>query len=93
MWQRHAVFLAVVVALDLVVWAAYRFDKRAARRGWRRLSERLLLALTLVGGIGALLGMYAHRQRHKTRKWYFVAVAIIAVIAQLAILYLCLLQR
>lgn len=78
------VALAAAVALDAVCWAAFRIDKARARRGAWRLRERTLLGLALVGGPGALVGMYAHRRRHKTRHARFVAVAMLGVVVQVA---------
>lgn len=79
-----AVVAALVALLDLVAWAAFRVDKARARRQRRRVRERTLLLLALPGGVGAALGMYAHRQRHKTSKPLFVAVVSLAALAQLA---------
>jgi hypothetical protein len=36
--------------------------------------------------VGALIGMYTHRERHKTNKTYFVAVATFAALVRLAII-------
>lgn len=73
-------------APSFIAWAAYRLDKIFARRQWRRISERTLLILTLFGGIGALLAMYAHRHRHKTSKRHLVVTAVLTTLAQLAVL-------
>jgi uncharacterized membrane protein YsdA (DUF1294 family) len=78
--------LLCLAALDAVAWAAYRIDKACARRQWRRISERTLLILTVAGGFGAVIGMYGHRERHKTRKSGFVAVATLAAMLRLAVL-------
>jgi uncharacterized membrane protein YsdA (DUF1294 family) len=62
-------------AVALIVWnaavfALYGFDKRRAKRGDRRVSEKtLLLAAALMGGPGALAGMYVFR--HKTKRAKF----------------------
>lgn len=78
--------VAAVVAANLACWAAFRVDKAAAAaRSWR-ISERTLLILTTLGGLGALLGMFAHRQRHKTRKLRFLLWAPLATAAQAAAL-------
>ncbi len=79
-------FLVAIASINAVAWVAFRLDKAAATAGRWRLSERLLLTVALLGGLGALLGMYAHRRRHKTRKLRFVAIAWLAAAAQLAIL-------
>ena len=86
MWRDPAPMLLAAAALSAIAWAAYRLDKLCARRQWRRIPERTLLLLTLVGGTGALLGMYAHRQRHKCNKPVFVATAVLATLLQLAAL-------
>lgn len=57
--------------LSLAAFAAMGLDKRAARRGRRRVPERRLLGLAALGGAaGGWAGMYVFR--HKTRHWYFV---------------------
>lgn len=74
--------------LNVVAWASYRVDKARAVRGARRIPERVLLGLALIGGsAGALIAVYAHRRRHKARKWRFVILlwAIAAVHVAIAI--------
>ncbi|MBK7536967.1 MAG: DUF1294 domain-containing protein [Myxococcales bacterium] len=77
---------AVVVVANGIAWAAFRIDKAAASAGRRRISERSLLILTALGGLGALWAMVGHRRRHKTRKPRFVIAAVLAAAAQLAAL-------
>ena len=56
-----------LAAINLLTYAAFRSDKRAAlRRQWRVPERRLLLMTALGGWIGALCGQ--HLLRHKTRK-------------------------
>ncbi|MEC3951106.1 DUF1294 domain-containing protein [Sphingobium sp. HWE2-09] len=67
----------------------FGIDKRRARRGLRRVSERKLLCWALAGGtVGALAGR--HVFRHKTRKrpfsrllWLIVASQAVAIITGL----------
>ncbi|MBY3116555.1 DUF1294 domain-containing protein [Rhizobium laguerreae] len=77
------------LALNLLVFWIYFFDKQASCHGRRRISERTLLLLALVGGS---LGALAAQQllRHKTRKEPFRSIlaaililhgALIAVLA------------
>ena len=84
-----AVALLVLNAATVVAYAA---DKRAARLGRRRVPERTLLALGLLGGWpGAQVAR--HALRHKTRKASFrrahratVVVNLAAVVALVALL-------
>jgi uncharacterized membrane protein YsdA (DUF1294 family) len=67
------IILAWYLALSLVTFGVYGFDKRRARRGGRRVRERTLQGLALVGGWpGALLGRRTFH--HKTLKRGFTAV-------------------
>ena len=79
---------ALLVVLNLVTWASYRWDKRqAGRTGARRIPERTLLALAWLGGwIGALVAVYGHRRRHKARKLSFLIPLWLAAFTWLAVL-------
>lgn len=77
--------LGVLVALNLVTFAAYLWDKRAARRAASRLPELALLFMAAaLGGLGALLAM--HLARHKTAKLAFRWGVPALLVAQLALL-------
>jgi len=78
--------LSWLVSINLVAFLTYGFDKIQARRHSRRVTERTLLLLALIGGsIGALLGMQIFR--HKTikasfrRRFWLVIAAQAALIA------------
>ena len=65
-WWMPALYLAMI----LIAFAAYGFDKAAAGRGARRVSEQTLITLGLVcGWPGALVAQQL--LRHKTRKRSF----------------------
>lgn len=82
-----AVALSLVLGLNVVTAAAYAVDKRAARRGRRRVRERTLLALGLAGGWpGALVAQ--RTLRHKTAKRSFRRAFAGTVVANLAIVAL-----
>jgi len=84
-----AVF-ALYAGASIAAFAAYGFDKSAARRKLRRTPERTLHALGLAGGWpGALIAQLLFR--HKTSKQQFQAVfwATVALnCAGLAVLFL-----
>ena len=67
LWQLLGLYL-----LGINVWAFSMMgaDKRRARRGDWRISEKaLFLSAVLGGSLGAILGMRMFH--HKTRHWYF----------------------
>ena len=62
---------AYLVVVNLIAFALYGADKRRAKKDRRRVPEKTLFLLALIGGsVGAWAGMYTFR--HKTRHWYFV---------------------
>ncbi|HNX47748.1 MAG TPA: DUF1294 domain-containing protein [Methanomassiliicoccales archaeon] len=74
-------FLALAglyVLINLVALAMYGYDKMMARKGDRRISEKTLLLVALLGPFGALAGMRWFR--HKTRKMKFKLVPLFAVL-------------
>ena len=50
MKQLAVAYLAVVLALSLVAFVFYGFDKRRAQKDGRRVPEKTLQLLTLLGG-------------------------------------------
>lgn len=76
--------LAWLIAVTFVAFFTYGFDKAAARSGWRRVPENVLLALAFAGGTaGALLGMRLFR--HKTVKSSFRIRFLLVVLLQIAL--------
>ncbi len=78
-----------LVVINAATFAVYGADKRRARRGTWRISEKTLFLLPLLGGsLGALLGMRVFR--HKTKHWYFVWGIPAILLAQMALaVWLC----
>lgn len=69
------------MAINLWTILRFRQDKRSARIGTRRVPERELLGLALIGGTpGALLAR--HLYRHKTRKQPFSTLLWLIAVAQ-----------
>lgn len=81
-------FCALCAALSLIDFFLCGWDKLAVKRGGRRVPERRLLSLALLGGgPGLWLGMTLFR--HKTRHWYFrVAAALTTVLWCLLLVWL-----
>ena len=77
--REEVVFLTPELLQLLLLWLAVAnvtafavmgIDKRRAKRGDWRISEKgLFLPAVLGGSIGAILGM--RHFRHKTKHWYF----------------------
>jgi uncharacterized membrane protein YsdA (DUF1294 family) len=65
----YFLFPVVYAAFNAVSFALYGLDKFKARKEAWRISEKSLLAISLLGPIGAWLGMVQFR--HKTRKPMF----------------------
>ena len=76
-----AAFLALAglyLLINLVAMIMYAYDKMMARKGDRRISERTLLLMALIGPFGAMAGMKWFR--HKTRKLKFKLVPLFALV-------------
>ena len=84
----NALYVAVAyAAMSLVALALYGFDKRRAESGGRRVRERTLHLVELLGGWpGALIAMRLFR--HKTRKLSYLLVTWTIVAAHAAGLWL-----
>ena len=73
-----------VLLINLVTFFCYGADKRRARRGAWRISERTLFLLPLLGGsAGAVAGMLVFR--HKTKHWYFRLGLPLILLAQIGL--------
>jgi uncharacterized membrane protein YsdA (DUF1294 family) len=81
-----------LVALNVVTFAIFGWDKFCATHGRRRISERALLTLMAVGGSpGGWAAMLVFH--HKTQKASFRWPAIVIVVLQAAALGLILIWR
>lgn len=84
-----------LIVCNLAAWLLFGIDKRRAKKGRWRVSERTLILLALAGGsAGALVGMYFFH--HKTRKKKFsigipliLAAQLLAAGACLRIFFFC----
>lgn len=74
--------------INAITFCLYGMDKRRARKGLRRISERTLLACTwLMGGVGALCGMRVFRHKTKHLRFRFsVPVAATLSVAMMCVL-------
>ena len=74
-----------LAGINGVTWVAFADDKAAAQVGDRRVPERTLLLITLIGGTPAAY-FARHSLRHKTRKQPFSAQLHAIATAQVAVL-------
>ncbi len=75
-------YFSALVLINLVTLGAFVFDKLAARGGRRRISERALLTLLLIGGVvGGAIGilMVRHKSQHLSFKLTLVGASILHV--------------
>ena len=80
------IIIGWLLLVNLLTYFVYWLDKRRAKKGGRRVSERELLVWALVGGSPA--AFYAMRKlRHKTQKTSFKVWFALVVIAQLAAIW------
>lgn len=77
-------YVGLVIVLSLVAFLIYGFDKHRARRDGRRVPEKTLQTIALLGGWpGALAGQKYFR--HKTQKVSFQIVFWLCVVTHLAV--------
>ena len=77
-----------LAAISLVAIFATIIDKRAAKRGSSRISERVLILVSALGGSAAML-MMMRLIRHKTKHIKFmVGIPVIIVLQIAAVLFI-----
>ncbi len=70
------VLVVWLLVINVVTAVVYAWDKTQARRGGRRIPERTLFALNLLGGFGgAWLIFFAMRHKTLHRSFWFVQSA------------------
>ncbi|PIZ95802.1 MAG: DUF1294 domain-containing protein [Candidatus Magasanikbacteria bacterium CG_4_10_14_0_2_um_filter_33_14] len=77
------------ILINLITFITFGIDKGKAINNNRRVSEKTLWIMSLIGGsLGALLGMKMFR--HKTKKLSFQAMMAVILMLQIFIIYLIL---
>lgn len=78
------ILLIYLMVVNVVLYAMMGIDKYKAKMEKRRIPERTLFTLAIIGGgLGGTLGMYGFR--HKTKHWYFQLFFPLLMIAQVAL--------
>ncbi len=64
-------FLLYLLVINIITFLVYTSDKMQAKAHVYRIPEKVLLTLSIIGGVyGALIAMY--KIRHKNRKVVFI---------------------
>lgn len=75
-----------ILAVSFITFILWGIDKSRAINDQRRVPEKRLFTLIIIGGaMGGLLGMVVFR--HKTRKTIFWVVAILACLVHAVLLF------
>lgn len=76
----------MVALLNIATFFIYGYDKRCAVKDRRRIPERVLIILAVLGGgIGAALAMAGFR--HKTKHAKFTIIVPLCMLAQMYVIY------
>ena len=79
------VAVTCVVAMNILAFVLMGHDKRCARKGKWRVSEKTLFLVTACfGGLGGVLGMRVFH--HKTQHWYFRVFFPVLLVVQIVAL-------
>lgn len=80
------IYVIYLLVLSVATFCAYGIDKRRAKKGLRRISEKTLLSLSLLGGaIGGLAGMFKFRHKTTAEHWYFSFFNVLGIIIHASI--------
>ena len=65
-----AIIAGYLLFINILGYFSMGSDKKKAREGKYRISEKALFTIAILGGsIGSIIGM--RKFRHKTKHWYF----------------------
>lgn len=81
------VYGAYLALLSLITFLFYGTDKNKAKKGSRRVPEKVLLLLSFLGGAyGGYPAMLVFRHKTKGEHWYFTAVNLLGLIIHTALI-------
>ncbi len=83
MWGNY--LWGYLAAVNVTAFIMCVYDKRAAIKKRRRVSERALFLVSIVGGAAGMLGGML-LVRHKTRHWYFMVFVPLLIVAHAVII-------
>ena len=80
----YQIYIIYLIAISFVTFIFYFIDKLSAISSSWRIPEKVLIALSIIGGaFGGLLATYT--LRHKTKHWYFTVINVVAILLHCAI--------
>ena len=80
-----------LMVINIVTFFIFGIDKYLAVIKWRRIAEKVLWILSVIGGsLGGFIGMEIFR--HKRRKMNFYLVMLLILLAHIACIYLIVLR-
>lgn len=84
--NREVLFLTYLIVINIITFITIIIDKRKARKKNYRISENILIFLSIIGGsLGIILAMTVFRHKTKKKKFY-IGVPIIYLLNQIIIL-------
>jgi uncharacterized membrane protein YsdA (DUF1294 family) len=84
---KMRLYFYYIIFINVFSFLLYGLDKFAAKINIRRIKEKLLLNISIFGGVyGSLIGMYLFH--HKTRKKLFISVNYICFIIYTIFIYI-----
>ena len=90
-WDNINVVIIYLLIINLITFFTMGIDKLKAKRGSRRIPEKTLFYLVLLGGgIGGILAMYIFRHKNRKSRFFigFPAILIIEIAIFITILVL-----
>lgn len=85
------ILLGVFAVMNVVTLCLYAADKKKAKKGNRRIPEKVLLLCSFFGGgIGGYIAMLVFRHKTRREHWYFTFVNLLGIALQIAALVLAL---
>ena len=83
--------LICIGGINLIAFFAMGIDKEWAQKRRRRIPEKTLMAMAILGGgLGTWLAMYMFR--HKTKHDYFVRIVSVVTAIQIGLIFVFLLR-
>lgn len=81
------IYIGLIIVMSLYTYYLYFKDKKASLNSeWRVGEKTLLFCSFFFGAIGGLVSMYVNK--HKTKKWYFLAINVLSIIFHIYLLIL-----